>query len=235
MAGTPRAAALIFAALLLPACNLTYVPDQTLPAGGNSNTPFVLLLPLDGELQAVTNPQFAWNAYPGALGYQLEISTASDFSEPIFENSALTITSTFLTQVTLTNFTNYYWRVYALLPGGAKVLAGGSPFQFRTQGGGFTTPTAFATQYPSTGLTGVSISPLFTWQASIAADSYTLQLDTLGTFVTPLLVVPGIHVNRHTLATPLAPNTQYYWRVIAIGQLGNRYSDYPVAVFQTGP
>jgi hypothetical protein len=234
MSGAARAAIAVVAALLLPACNLTYVPDQNLPAG-NQGPPFVLVIPLDGELQATTNPQFAWNAYPGALSYQLEISTASDFSVPIWEDSALTIPSTFLTQVTLTNFTTYYWRVNALLAGGSKVLAGGSPYQFRTQGGGFTIPLPFATQSPISGILGVPLSPLFAWQGSPGADSYTLQLDTAGTFTAPTISVPGIHVNRYTLANPLAPNTQYYWRVLAIGQLGNSLSDVPVAVFQTGP
>jgi hypothetical protein len=234
MAGSARAAIVVVAALLLPACNLTYVPDQSLPAA-TSGPPFILVLPLDGENQAITNPQFAWNAYPGALGYQLEVSTAADFSVPIWENSALTSTSTFLTQVTLTNFTTYYWRVYALLPGGGTVLAGGSPFQFRTQGGGFTTPIPFATQYPSPGLTGVSVNALFSWQPSAGADSYTLELDTAGTFITPTIRVTGIHVDRHQLAAPMTPGTSYAWRVLAVGQLGNRYSDLPVALFTTVP
>ncbi len=234
MTGAARAALVVVAALMLPACNLTYVPDQS-PPPGNSGPPFVLFLPLDGELQATTTPQLSWYAHPNALGYQLEISTASDFSEPIWEDSSLTIPSTFLTQVTLTNFTTFYWRVNALLPGGGKVLAGGSPFHFRTQGGGFTTPLPFFTQSPISGLTGVALSPSFFWLGSAGADSYTLQLDTAGTFVAPTISIPGIHVNRHTLATTLAPNTQYSWRVLAIGQLGNRLSNLPVSVFQTAP
>jgi hypothetical protein len=234
MSGAARVAIAVVAALLLPACNLTYVPDQSLPAT-SSGPPFALFLPLDGELQAITNPQFGWYASPGALGYQLEVSTAVDFSVPIYENSSLTSTSTFLTQVTLTNFTTYHWRVNALLPGGGTTLAGGSPFQFRTQGGGFTTPLAFATQFPSTGLTDVPLSPLFAWQASIGATSYTLELDTAGTFVTPTIRVTGIHVNRHTLAAPLLPNTSYAWRVVAVGQVGSRASDFPVALFTTTP
>src|SRR5439155_1592953 len=97
-----RAASALVAAFLLPACNLTYVPDQSLPAT-SSGPPFALFLPLDGEMQAITNPQFGWYASPGALSYQLEVSTAADFSVPIYE-AVLTSTSTFLNQVTLTNF-----------------------------------------------------------------------------------------------------------------------------------
>lgn len=233
MKGLARGALGLVAALLLPACTVTYTMDQpTAPGGGN--LPFILLLPADGELQALTNPQLSWNAYPGAIAYQLEISTASDFSTVVWEDSALTITSTFLTQVTLTNATTFFWRINAVLVGGGKVPAAGSPFQFRTQGGGFTTPTPFATLYPTPGLNNVVASPNFAWQGSIGADSYTLELDTAGTFITPTIVLAGIHVNRATLP-PLNPSTQYAWRVVAFGQLGNRASDLPAAVFTTAP
>src|SRR5215204_5482984 len=100
MSGAGRGVLVVVAALLLPACNVTYVPDQSLP-GTNSGPPFVLVLPLDGEFQAITHPQFAWNAFAGALGYELEVSTAGDFSVPIWADASLTSTSTFLTQVTL--------------------------------------------------------------------------------------------------------------------------------------
>lgn len=218
--------------LLLPACNLTYVPDPG-QTGGSDAVPFSLVLPLDGDQQAPTNPQFAWNALDGASGYELQVSTALDFSQIVWDDSSLSITSTFLTQVTLTNFTTYFWRIYGILPGGTKVLAGGSPYQFRTQGGGFTIPTAFTTLYPSQGLTGVPESPMFSWQASMGATSYTVELDPAGSFMPPLIVESNIYVNRVTLATPLAPGTSYAWRVQAIGDLGNTYS--PPVVFTTAP
>jgi len=234
MTAAARSAMLLVVALFLPACNLTYVPDP--PQGGGSTAPpFGLFLPLNGELQAATNPQFGWYALNGAVAYQLEVSTASDFSQIVWEDSTLAITSTFLTQVTLTNFTTYYWRIHGIQPGGAKVLAGGSPFQFRTQGGGFTVPTAFATQYPSNGLTLVAALPLFAWQPSIGATAYRVEVDPTGTFIAPTFVQSNIHVNRVTLAQPLLPGTQYFWRVLATGQLGNLYSDVPAALFTTAP
>ena len=234
MAVAARTILVLVVAFFLPACTLTYVPDSV-GQGSSNSLPFILVLPLDGELQAGTNPQFAWNAFGGAVAYQLEVSTAADFSQIVWEDSALSITSTFLTQVTLTNFTTYYWRIHAIQSGGAKVLAGGSPFQFRTQGGGFTVPTAFATQYPSNGLTLVPASPLFAWQASIGATAYRVEVDPTGTFITPAFVQSNIHVNRVTLAQPLLPGTQYFWRVLATGQLGDLYSDVPAALFTTAP
>ncbi|HEV3028011.1 MAG TPA: hypothetical protein VG457_10590 [Planctomycetota bacterium] len=232
MTRSVRSATAVLVGFLLPACNLTYVPDPG-QTGGSDAPPFILVLPLDGELQAPTNPEFAWNALDGSTSYELQVSTASDFSQIVWDDSSLTITSTFLTQVTLTNFTTYYWRIYGIQPNGTKVLAGGSPSQFRTQGGGFTIPTAFTTQYPTGNLTGVSASPMFTWHPSMGATSYTVELDPAGTFNPPLIVQANIYVNRVTLGTPLAPGTSYTWRVLAIGQVGNTYS--PSAVFTTGP
>jgi len=222
------------AALLVPACNLTYSPDPSM-SGGSGTLPFILVLPIDGEGQAPTNPEFAWNALDGASGYELQISTTSDFSQIIWDDPSLLFTSTFMTQVTLTNFTTYYWRIYGIVPGGGKVLAGGSPSQFETQGGGFLTPTAFATLNPPSLQSNVSVSPMFTWQASQGATSYTLQIDPAGTFSPPLIVQPNIQLNRATLGTPLSSGTTYYWRVLATGQSGNTYSDIPPADFMTAP
>jgi hypothetical protein len=233
MARSVRGIAALVAGLLLPACNLTYVPDQSLPASDPSGPSFGLLLPLNGELQALENPEFAWYALDGATGYGLEISTTSDFSTIVWDDPSLTITSTFLTQVTLTNFTYFFWRVYGLQPGGASVLAPGSPYQFRTRGGGVTTPTGFAPLYPSGSVSGVDVSPLFSWQASVGATSYTIEIDSAGTFSPPEFVESDLHINRATLTTALDRGKSYAWRVLATGQLGNRYSS--TGSFTTAP
>jgi hypothetical protein len=221
MSGTARSAAGFLVALLLPACNLTYVPDQSLDPGGGSGAPTGLFLPLDGDLQVVTNPQFGWYAIPGATTYRLQVSTAADFSGIVWDDSSLTVTTTILSAVTLTNFTNYYWRIYGIIPGSTPVLADGSPFQFRTDGGGTTIPLSFSNTYPSNGLMGVSVSPQFSWTPSIGATSYTLQVDPNGFFSPPQFSEANIQVNRATLPGALSISTGYAWRVIAIGQSVN--------------
>ncbi|MBI3856302.1 MAG: hypothetical protein HY293_11490, partial [Planctomycetes bacterium] len=70
MIPTLRVVLLFAAALLIPACNLTYTsgdPFATSPAPQN---PFVLQIPVDGQTGVwPTNTQFAWGAFPGATGY----------------------------------------------------------------------------------------------------------------------------------------------------------------------
>lgn len=233
MSGRARAAVAVVAALLLPACNLTYTPDPG-PDGGGNALPFILTIPIDGQINVITNPQFGWNAMPGAVSYRLQISTASDFSEVIWDDSTLTITSTFLTQVTLTNGTSFYWRIFGIDSGGVETQAGNA-FAFHTLGGGYTIPQAFATVFPHNGVSGIPLQPLFAWQPSLGATSYRIEIDTDPLFASPDIVQNGYHINRGTTNTPMLPNTQYFWRVLAVGQIGNLYSDVPVAVFTTAP
>jgi hypothetical protein len=234
MSGRARAAVAVVAALLLPACNLTYTPDPGPGAGGGMPLPFILTIPIDGQNNVITNPQFGWNAMPDAVHYRLQISTASDFSEIVWDDSSLTITSTFLTAVTLTNGTTFYWRIFGIDGFGIETQAG-APFSFNTHGGGFTTPQPFATQFPTGGLVGVDVQTTFTWHASVGAWSYRIEIDTDQLFGSPDIIQNGIHVTRGTLPTAMQPNTKYYWRVLATGQLGTRYSDVPAASFTTAP
>jgi hypothetical protein len=223
------------AALLLPACNLTYIPDQTLPPSGSSGPPFGLFLPLDGAMNVITNPQFGWYALDGATSYRLQIATDVNFTEIVWDDPTLTVTSTILTAATLTNFTTFYWRIYGIVPGSPDILAGGSPFSFRTDGGGSTFPSAFTTQSPTGGAMGVPLSPLFAWHPSAAADSYTIEVELYpGSFTGTLITQSNIHVNRGTLSVPLDQGKQYHWRVHAFGQLGDTYSS-DAPIFITGP
>lgn len=233
MTAVLRRMAIVAVGLLLPACNLTVTQDQGGDPSGSSGSPSGLFLPLNGDIQVVTNPQFGWYAIPGATSYRLQISTAPDFSAIVWDDASLTVTTTILTAVTLTNFSTYYWQIYGIIPGGTPVLADGSPFQFRTDGGGTTIPRSFTTTFPTNGLSGVTTSPLFTWTPSVGATSYTIELDPTGMFAPPLISQPNIQVNRTTLPAALAPNTGYSWRVLAVGQVSNLYSN--TTLFDTGP
>src|SRR5579883_1160034 len=225
MIGKGRIGAAVLTALLLPACNLTYTPDQTFPPS-DSGGPSGLFLPLDGALNVDTNPEFGWYAVPGATSYELQIATDPGFTAMAWDEPGIFPESTFLTQATLTNFTTYYWRVYATVPGaGSPVLVDGSPFQFRTQGGGFTIPQPFTLQSPPPVASQVDPSTLFTWNPSAGAMSYTLEVDPSGSFSPPPFSQPGISLNQGRLPGPLAKGTVYSWRVVAIGQLGNTVSN----------
>jgi hypothetical protein len=233
MAGKVRGGAAVLVALLLPACNLTYTPDDTSGSGG-SGGPTGLFLPYDGQADLDTNPQFGWYAVPGTTSYELQIAMDAGFSQIIWDEPGIFPETTILTQATLTNVTTYFWRVYATVPGlGGPLLVDGSPFQFSTQGTGNTFPQAFTIKSPPDLSTNIDPSTLFTWYASARAWSYTIEVDPAGTFSPAPYSQSGIHINRGFLPVALPKGTNYSWRVIAIGEAGNAISN--VAVFRTAP
>lgn len=232
MGRSARAILVLVLAAAVPACNLTsFQEPQAAPASGS---PFMLQLPLNGSLNVIASPQLVWSAAPNAQSYQLQISLTSDFSRIIIDQPGIPITSAFV-QASITNFTNCWWRVYAVQPGGGTLLAGGSPFQFRTLGGGFTTPTRFSTLTPTNGLTVVPRKPTFAWQEARGAVSYTLQVDFGTNFLAPLVELGDIHLNQVICPVTLAADTGFSWRVVASGSPGTTISDAPPSMFATGP
>lgn len=73
--------------------------------------PPVLSSPANTATGIALNPTLSWNASPGATSYQLQVSTVSNFSSTIFDQSGLVGTSQALSN--LLGSTAYYWRVRA--------------------------------------------------------------------------------------------------------------------------
>src|SRR6185503_3011969 len=106
--GAPRVLGLLAVAVVIPACNLTFVSSDPVATPGPQN-PFTVQKPLISQTGVwPTNTQFAWGAYPGASSYLFELSLTSDFSKIIYTQSNITTTGLFLT-VNLTHGTTYYW------------------------------------------------------------------------------------------------------------------------------
>ena len=99
---------------------------QTLDSPVLSEPPDVdIVVPLTAELQ--------WDAVPGALKYEVQISTTSDFSALVNPNP-LSVTNTIYQIPTglLNSFTVYYWRVRAMNL--SSVSEYSAPWSFRTAG-----------------------------------------------------------------------------------------------------
>ncbi|HHB90955.1 MAG TPA: hypothetical protein ENK60_06565 [Anaerolineae bacterium] len=74
---------------------------------------------------------------------------------------------------------------------------------------------------PPDGATNVSTTPTFTWSDVIDAESYTLEIATDSSFNNIVHTATDIQGTSYTLATPLDPNTTYYWRVAAVNPCGS--------------
>jgi hypothetical protein len=83
-----------------------------------------------------TSPALSWNASSGATAYELQVSTASNFSGTAISETDLDATS--YTAADLSNKTKYYWRVKAKNDAGASAWSGA--WNFTTVESGTTPP-----------------------------------------------------------------------------------------------
>ncbi len=167
-----------------------------------------LASPADTVTGVATNPSLTWNASTGEATYQLQVSTASNFSSTLVNQSGIGAVTYALSG--LVNNTTYYWRVNATNAGGTSGWSA-----VRT----FTTiaaaPAAPMLASPADRAAGVPMSPSLTWSASAGAASYQVQVSTASDFTSTVVNQSGLTEPSHT-AGGLASNTAHYWRVNAV-------------------
>lgn len=72
---------------------------------------------------------------------------------------------------------------------------------------------------PSNFATNVSLTPTLIWQPVDGATNYLVQISTNLTF-SNIVYSANDPASPHVVATPLLPNTQYYWRITAQNNCG---------------
>jgi hypothetical protein len=182
--------------------------------GSTYNSPVPLAPDLAGPATESTNqavsPILSWHATPGALSYQLQVSSDSNFTAPVVDQSNIADTSK---QVgTLSSLTKYYWRVRATGPGGAGSYS--ATWNFTTQ---LAAPTLVS---PLNTASSVLLPVVLRWQHSPGATAYHVQLSTDSAFSTNLIVNDSTVIDTTRQASGLAFGTVYYWRVKAMGTTG---------------
>jgi hypothetical protein len=175
--------------------------------GTAPSTP-TLASPANGATGVLTSPILSWNVAGGAASYGLQVSTASNFSTTVVNQSGISATS--YTVTGLTTNTLYYWRVNATNPIGTSGWSSSRSFTTTS----IVPPSAPVLASPTNGATGVSINPTLSWNASSGATSYQLQLSRSSNFSTTVIDQSGITTTSYA-AIGLASNTVYYWRVNA--------------------
>ncbi|MCP3963857.1 MAG: hypothetical protein GY719_38970 [bacterium] len=76
-------------------------------------------------------------------------------------------------------------------------------------------PAAPTLATPADAATGEGLTPTLTWMAASDATSYDLEVATDAGFGNVVYSVTGLSGLSHTVATPLAYDTEYFWRVTA--------------------
>lgn len=171
---------------------------------------FGLLSPAEGATNVATSPAYSWAASAGATSYTLQVSTSGTFATFVTNLAGLSGT-TATPGVVLASSTTYYWRVFAHSTFGST-LATGAPQSFTTAP---PVPGPFTLIAPANGASGVAADPTFSWNASSAATSYTLQVSTSDVFATFTVNQAGIVTTSVVPAVQLSYATTYYWRVFA--------------------
>jgi hypothetical protein len=182
--------------------------DTTIVAAPSAPT---LPSPSNGANGVPTTLLLSWNNSTRATSYRLQVSTSSGFSQVIIDQGSIKGTSYGIRG--LANSTRYYWRLNATNAGGISSYS--NTWSFTTI---VPAPAAPTLASPSNGATGVSSSPMLSWNASPGATSYALQMSTSADFSSLVVNQSGIVGTWNVVS--LLNNTTHYWRVNAMNVAG---------------
>ena len=168
--------------------------------------------PANGAVNIPVDVAFKWNVIENAESYSLEVSTISDFTNLVVDQTGLTNTS--YSASGLENNTSYYWRVSATNVAGTSEYS--SAWEFTTIVALPETPTLAE---PANNAINISTDTLLKWNLVAGADSYSLQVSKTSGFSTLVVDESNLTATIYSLSG-LENNINYYWRVKAINVAG---------------
>ncbi len=186
----------------------------------------VLSSPENNKTGVSTEPELLWTQSEGATKYNLQLATDSSFSNLVINENGLADTGKQV--VGLSRLVRYYWRVSAA--NNYESSAWSSPaFAFVTAG---TIPSVPLLSLPSNGASDINVNPVLTWNASLGADGYTLQVSKSSTFTDFVYNQSGLTATSKQI-TGLNNFEKYYWRVSASNISGTSDWSSPAWSFTT--
>jgi hypothetical protein len=198
--------------------SLSAVPGRTL-----------LLQPFTGQDGVSVAPVFTWSKVPNTQSYQIQVSTVSDFSTLMVNQSGLTETS--FQSPTLVENQVYYWRVRARNVNGSgsySVVGNFKTISFTAKA------DAVVPIRPTNGVLVNPVNIRFDWNPVPGAKTYKVHVSTSSSFSS--YVVAKVGITDSFLVIPnLNSNTSYYWRVIAVNDAGEGIFPKTGSFFKTGP
>lgn len=199
-AGTSNA--LLNINFLPPPPPIPVTPTVVSPANASSSQPVNLTL--------------TWNASPNAITYNLQVSTTSNFSTLLLNDSGLSGTSKALSG--LSQGTTYFWRISATNVSGTSQWSAVNSFSTITPPV-TSVPAAPVLSSPSNMARSQVTAPTLMWSTVSGAISYGLQVSINANFSTTVINLTGLSSLNRTI-TGLAEGTTYYWRVNASNSAG---------------
>ena len=177
-----------------------------------------LVAPGDGALVTSDSAVLTWHeTFPEVDRYWLEGDTDSLFATP-FIDSLLTDTTYLFTPLPHNN--TFWWKVKAHNSFGWGLFSEARSFLVYQE-----IPAAPVLLDPPNSATGISTNPTLSWNPSVGAESYALQVSDAPDF--SYLVLDESQIDSTSYFTSDLQNaTTYYWRVSATNDLGtSNWSD----------
>lgn len=180
------------------------VPDRT-----------VLLSPSTDAQGASLTPLFTWAKVPNTTTYRIQVSTTSDFSNLVINQSNLT-TNQFQATVRLQENRTYFWRVRATnaTGNGSNSLVG----TFRTVSFN-TNPEPVVALSPSNGIKVNPVNVNLKWLENASSERYHIQVATDREFSNRIVDRFGTEGDAFLIPN-LNSNTVYFWRIRGINRSG---------------
>lgn len=176
----------------------------------------ILLSPSQNAGQIGLTPTFIWAKVPNAKAYRIQVSTTSDFSNLVINQSNV-IDNHFTPSIPLQENRVYFWRVRASndIGNGTNSLTG----NFRTLSLN-STPSVIVAISPTN---NVAINPRniqLKWIENPSAERYQIQV-ALDTEFNNRVINEFNATGNEYLISNLNSNTKYYWRIRGINRSGS--------------
>lgn len=168
-----------------------------------------ILAPANGDTTVPPAASLRWANAMHVDSYQVQVATDAAFASIISDQS---VTDTVLVTAPLENCRTYYWRVRGTNATGTGPYASRN---FRVARALSSSPALLT---PANGTLNVDENTTLTWQAEACAFQYRVELATDSLFTQ---MVTDQVVAALTIAVgPLAGNTDHFWRVRGVNNLG---------------
>ncbi|AYM99523.1 fibronectin type III domain-containing protein [Chryseobacterium sp. 3008163] len=168
----------------------------------NLNCPSVTA-PSSAATGVSTTPAFTWGAVTDATGYKLTIGTTAGGNN-ILNAFDLGNVTTYTLPTPLMIGTKYFYTINAYNSYNSSLSC--------TERN-FTTAGCATVSAPTAAATGVSLTPTFTWAAVTGVTGYKLTIGTTTGGNNILNAYDVGNVTTHTLSSPLALGTKYFYTV----------------------
>ena len=184
----------------------TLLPDLEAPT---------LASPQDSATDVELLPLFTWSNVDGATSFTLQVSTASDFSALVLDESGITIEEFEMTTNALQELTTYYWRVNAT--DGSRVSDWSTVFSFTTLTTTLEVPVLVS---PANDANDVDLSGTeLVWNSVGDATNYSVEVATDDAFSNVVASQTDSPDTSFVIGDDILQyETTYYWRVKATAE-----------------